>query len=80
MSNPNFIIRAECPACASENLRTIYQSPFDEPPIRDYLEEFYSPQGGVEFEFLQGAIYCLYKCDVCGLHFQKEIPDNNLME
>jgi 2-polyprenyl-3-methyl-5-hydroxy-6-metoxy-1,4-benzoquinol methylase len=80
MSNPHFVIRDKCPVCASDSLRTIYQSPFNEPPIRDYLEEFYSPTGGVEFEYLEKAIYFLFECNICGLIFQKEIPNDNLME
>ena len=79
MSNPNFIIRDECPVCVSKRLKTIYQSSFTKPPVSDYLEAFYSPQG-VEFEFLDGATYYLYECDTCGLIFQGEIPGEKLME
>ena len=80
MSNPNFIIRKECPACASESLRKIYQNPFNDPPIKNYLEEFYSIQGGVEFEFLEGALYVLCACDTCGLIFQRDILNDIFME
>lgn len=76
----NFVKREKCPVCSAKSLRTIYQSPFNKPPIRDYLESFYSPQGKVEFEFLQGATFFLCECNVCGLIFQREIPDNSLMK
>jgi len=80
MSNPNFIERDKCPACTSGSLKKIYQNPFDKPPIKDYLKSFYTPQGKVEFEYLEGANYSLYQCEDCGLIFQKEIPNAGLME
>jgi len=80
MSNPWFERRKECPACASCSFRTIYQSQYDEPPVKDYLVDFYSPQGMVEFEYLNGATYVLCECDVCGLIFQRDIPNEILME
>lgn len=80
MNRVNFVNRERCPACSANDLRTIFQSPFNKPPIRDYLESFYSPQGKVEFEFLEGATFFLCKCNVCGLIFQREIPDDSLME
>jgi len=67
MINPWFIKRAECPACESKIFKTIYESPYDQSPIRDYLLEFYSPQGNVEFEYLAGAMYALCECNTCGL-------------
>jgi 2-polyprenyl-3-methyl-5-hydroxy-6-metoxy-1,4-benzoquinol methylase len=80
MSNPWFVRREECPACASGNFRIIYQSQYDSPPIKEYLVDFYSPQGKVEFEYLEGAAYVLCECDICGLIFQRDIPNESLME
>ena len=68
------------PGMHFENFRTIYQSEYDKPPIKDYLEDFYSPQGMVEFEYLEGASYVLCECNVCGLIFQRDIPNDSLME
>ncbi|MFC1559022.1 class I SAM-dependent methyltransferase [Gemmatimonadota bacterium] len=48
--------------------------------MKDYLIDFYSPQGGVEFEYLDGAVYALCECDGCGLIFQRDIPNETLME
>jgi 2-polyprenyl-3-methyl-5-hydroxy-6-metoxy-1,4-benzoquinol methylase len=79
MSNPWFKNRRECPACASERFRKIYEIPYDKPPLTDYLVEFYSPQGGVEFEYLDEASYVLCECDVCGMIFQRDIPNEILM-
>jgi 2-polyprenyl-3-methyl-5-hydroxy-6-metoxy-1,4-benzoquinol methylase len=80
MGNQCFEIRNQCPACASDRFKTIYQSPYDEPPIRDYLIEFYSLQGTVELEYLGEATYILCECEVCGLIFQRDIPNKILME
>jgi 2-polyprenyl-3-methyl-5-hydroxy-6-metoxy-1,4-benzoquinol methylase len=80
MINPWFERRKECPACASDIFRTLYQSQYDEPPVKEYLIDFYSPQGMVEFEYLSGATYILCECNVCGLIFQRDIPNETLME
>lgn len=80
MSNPWFERREECPVCTSSDFREIFQSPYDESPIKDYLVDFYSPQGMVEFEYLEGANYALCECDACGLIFQRDIPNEFLME
>lgn len=80
MSNLWFERRDKCPICTSYKFRTIYQSKYDEPPVRDYLADFYSPQGMVEFEYLEGATYTLCECAVCGMIFQRDIPNETLME
>lgn len=80
MSDTNFVTRYKCPICQSEQLRTLYQIPFDEPPIKDYLVNFYSSPGKVEFEYLEGATYHLCECEECSLVFQREIPDSNLLQ
>jgi 2-polyprenyl-3-methyl-5-hydroxy-6-metoxy-1,4-benzoquinol methylase len=80
MSNPWFEIRNECPACESDRFKTIFQSPYNEPPIKDYLIDFYSPQIMVEFKYLGKAAYVLCECEVCGLIFQREIPNKILMK
>jgi 2-polyprenyl-3-methyl-5-hydroxy-6-metoxy-1,4-benzoquinol methylase len=80
MSNPWFEIRKECPACASSAFHKKYEAQYDEPPVKDYLNEFYSPQGGGDFEYLYGASYVLCECDVCGMIFQRDIPNETLMK
>jgi 2-polyprenyl-3-methyl-5-hydroxy-6-metoxy-1,4-benzoquinol methylase len=80
MSNRWFTRRNECPACASPGFKTLYESQYDKAPLKDYLIDFYSPQGMVEFEYLEGASYVLCECDTCGLVFQRDIPGDTLME
>jgi len=79
-NNPWFVSRKECPACSSGRFKTVYQSRYDESPIKDYLLGFYLPQGMVEFEYLRDASYRLCECENCGLIFQSNIPNDALME
>ena len=78
--NTWFLRREECPVCASSQFRTIYQCQYDKSPLKEYLIDFYSPQGMVEFDYLEGASYVLCDCDACGLIFQRDIPNDHLME
>lgn len=79
--HPWFASRSECPACAAATFRQIYSAPYDVDPVRTYLVDAYaSVQGVVEFEYLEGAAYTLCECARCGLIFQKDIPNDHLME
>jgi len=80
MDNPWFTRRDKCPVCASAGFRILYQNQYDEAPLKDYLVNFYSPQGMVEFEYLEGATYLLCECDLCSLIFQRDIPNESLAE
>lgn len=79
MNESFFVIRTNCPACGSAHSQELYAASFTEPPIRNYLEEFYSPQGGVEFDYLKEAQFILDECKQCGLIFQRFIPNYFLM-
>jgi len=48
-------------------------------PIYEFLDSFYSPQGKIEFEYLKGANFILDECKNCRTIFQKEIPNEFLM-
>ena len=74
-----FDCRECCPCCDAAGGALLYEKPFCSSPIREYLEAFYSPQGGVEFEFLEGANFTLIECPSCGLIFQKHIANDALM-
>ena len=74
-----FIERTVCPCCTSSDCHTIYECAFDADPIRQYLRDHYEPQGGVEFEFLQGARFVLQQCRTCSLIFQAQIGNDVLM-
>jgi 2-polyprenyl-3-methyl-5-hydroxy-6-metoxy-1,4-benzoquinol methylase len=48
--------------------------------VKQYLIDFYSPQGGIDFEYLENEDYVLCDCQSCDLIFQKRIPNSKLME
>jgi SAM-dependent methyltransferase len=72
--NEHFVRRDACPVCESRDIVELRRAAYIDPPIRDYLESFYGPQGGVEFEYLEGADFAVDECGDCGLIFQVEIP------
>jgi len=76
----NFIERSECPACHHKLVTLIYELPEGSEVIHDYLNDFYSKQGGVEIHFLKGWNYQLYRCNECSLVFQKSILNDDMME
>lgn len=80
MNSPWFETRDRCPICLSDTSTVLYQSQYDQSPVRDYLEAFYSQQGTIEFEYLAGAAYILCECNQCRAIFQRDIPGAALME
>jgi SAM-dependent methyltransferase len=76
--NEHFVRRSSCPACGSQASTELVRTSYTAPPISDYLESFYSAQGGVEFELLAGNDYALAECRDCGLLYQAEIPGPGL--
>lgn len=79
MSTSHFVNRQVCPACKSENYGKIYSCQFTKPPIKEYLESFYLPQGRIEFEYLMDSEFILNECNDCGLIYQEEVPNDFLM-
>lgn len=77
--NENFSIRQPCPCCKSTSSTTLCKVGYTESPLKEYLDSFYSPIGGVEFEYLAKSYYILDECQDCGLIYQKEIPNEFLM-
>jgi 2-polyprenyl-3-methyl-5-hydroxy-6-metoxy-1,4-benzoquinol methylase len=80
MSQSWFDMRTHCPACASDKFDTIYRCRYTEDPVRSYLVDYYTPVGLVEFKYLESAEYILCECSGCGLIFQRDIPNDSLME
>jgi 2-polyprenyl-3-methyl-5-hydroxy-6-metoxy-1,4-benzoquinol methylase len=80
MNKKYFDIRTRCPACGSTSAKVIYQNPFNTSPVKDYLIDFYSSQGPIELSYLENGNYILEECFVCDLIYQKEIPNDELME
>src|ERR1700674_1737444 len=80
MATQYFIERDKCPCCVSHRIKKLYERGFDRSPIKEYLDEFYNPRGGVEIDYLKGAVYSLCECEDCGLIFQRDILNDALME
>ena len=80
MSKSFFEERKNCPSCGSKEITIRYQAKYSDQTIKQYLIEFYSPQGGIEFDYLDNEEYILCDCKSCGLIFQKNIPNDFLME
>jgi 2-polyprenyl-3-methyl-5-hydroxy-6-metoxy-1,4-benzoquinol methylase len=80
MSKSFFEERKNCPSCGAKETTVCYQAKYSDQAIKQYLIEFYSPQGGIEFDYLHNEEYILCKCKSCGLIFQKNIPNDFLME
>lgn len=79
-SQPFLKMRQECPACGSRRFREIYRLAYDSPCLRNYLANFYGPQGKVELGYLAGASYVLCECHGCLTIFQQQVPGDTLME
>jgi len=79
MNNQYFIDREYCPVCGSNHFNDIYSKSYNDPILVKYLNDFYNPQGTVEFKYIKGAKYTLIECNDCKLIFQKYIPNDFLM-
>lgn len=64
-----FNVRQECPVCKSSHKMTLLVLPYDETPVRDHLESWYS----CNFDYIKGGHYILDECKTCGLIYQREI-------
>ena len=79
MKNTNFLKRDICPVCGNKTFIEVYSISYNDPILNKYLNDFYNPQGGIEFEFIKDAIYSLLECSACKLIFQEYIPNEFLM-
>lgn len=80
MENQYFYARKVCLVCGNENFNELYSLSYNDPKLIKYLNDFYNPQGCVEFEYLKDAEYSLQECNNCNLIFQRYIPNDFLME
>jgi SAM-dependent methyltransferase len=80
INNCRLETRENCPACASDNFRKIYENRFNESPIINYLLDFYSQQIMADFKYLEESAYILCECKNCRLIFQRDIPNNIFMK
>jgi 2-polyprenyl-3-methyl-5-hydroxy-6-metoxy-1,4-benzoquinol methylase len=74
------VARTACPACGGGAHQSLYDAPYSEPPVSDYIRKFYEGAGPAMLEVLGGVRYVLLECDYCGLIYQREVPDQDLVE
>ena len=79
MNNNYFLERSHCPACGSRQQAEIYSYPLTASPLREYLLDFYTPQGSINLALLGNAQFTLDECLECGLIYQRFIPNDELM-
>ncbi|MCL4475989.1 MAG: class I SAM-dependent methyltransferase [Nitrospirae bacterium] len=73
-----FTTREICPACKSSNKTPLLSLKYTEPPIREYLNSWYSYKK-IDFGYLEGSNYILDECKDCGLVYQEEILNESTM-
>lgn len=78
--NAHFTTRMECPGCHGTTVEMIFSRPYAEPRLRGALERFYAEVGGLDYTALEGADYVVQSCRGCGLTFQRDVPDDSLLE
>lgn len=73
--------RTCCPSCHATAVRELYRCAYAEPALQAYLTAAYRVVGhGIEYEYLDGATFILDECTNCELIYQRQIPDDGLME
>ena len=75
----NFIERNACPGCGSQAIRTLYRCSFTEPPIFQFVKEYYTTGENFE-ELLAGGEYRLDECIACTLIFQQAVGNSVLLD
>lgn len=75
-----FTERKSCPLCDSQSGDTLLHLPYSSEELKKNLAAFYEPQGKVEFDYLEGAVFWLWECSNCKFVYQRLIPNDELMD
>jgi SAM-dependent methyltransferase len=68
--------RNSCPACLSTALSVVYEESYADNGIQHYLHRHYEGRASASAD---SYTYSLTRCGDCGLAFQKEVPDEELL-
>lgn len=79
-NNSNLNKREYCPVCNSTNTSTLYSIEYNSDTLKKYLTLFYSNQGYIDLDLLDGGMYQIEECMFCGLIFQKFFPNDILLK
>jgi cyclopropane fatty-acyl-phospholipid synthase-like methyltransferase len=76
-----FIVKRNlCPVCNSSIFEVLYSVNYYEDGIKNFLSEFYRMQGGIDYSYLNDAVFVICQCSECSLIFQQFIPNDELMQ
>jgi SAM-dependent methyltransferase len=79
--NPTYFIpRETCPVCGGSNAMDLHKSSYIEAPVRGFVESHYRDQGVVNFGYLDGTDFVLSDCPDCGTLYQRNIPNDFLLD
>ncbi|WHZ09668.1 MAG: Methyltransferase type 12 [Burkholderiaceae bacterium] len=70
------MMRNHCPGCLSTTLSVVYRERFSSPDIQSYLRRQYA---GRNTSVATAGDYALARCGRCGLTFQQQVPDGQLL-
>lgn len=71
----SFDERLECPACASNQVKTVFVCGFDQPPISNLIASYYQ----IDPSALRSGQYKLDQCLSCSTIYQAEVGDRALL-
>ena len=72
-----FVTRDHCPVCGGVDLHDRFSQPFAEGDTWAFLERYY--EGRIRQEMLGAAEFVITHCGACGLHFQRQVLDDQGM-
>lgn len=76
----HFRERAVCPVCSCDTQHSVYSARYADAPVRPFLESQYARQGTIDWSLLNDATYDVVLCPRCDLLYQRNVPDDALME
>lgn len=72
--------RTVCPVCSGTAVTEVFRGGMTESPVRDFISSHYENQGTVDWSLLEGTDYVLCECDDCHLFYQRNVPNNFLLD
>ncbi|MFV2031913.1 MAG: class I SAM-dependent methyltransferase [Gammaproteobacteria bacterium] len=70
-------LRLDCPVCGNGTVKTLYETPFSDPQLRQFLLEFY--RGRAKLDSLADEKYQISKCQRCGFIYQTNVLNEDGM-
>jgi SAM-dependent methyltransferase len=75
-----FIERENCPSCFGTDFVTIHETPYSDKGLAEYMALYYSYANPTSLaNALCGATFTVVKCRDCGLYFQRDVGNDELL-